>query len=307
MTRALVTGASGFVGANLARRLIRDGVEVHLILRPGYDPWRVQGIASQVTCHEIDLTSADDVARALEASRPDCVYHLAAFGAYSAQRDVARMVDTNVLSTMRLVDACAAAGVSAFVHTGSSSEYGWKRSAAREDDRLDPGSPYAVTKAAATLYCRHAALAHGFNAVTLRLYSIYGPWETPTRLFPTLLTHVRRGEWPPLVSPSTAHDFVYVEDAVDAMIAVASATDVPGGSVYNVCSGVQTTLGELVTIVRDLVPIAAEPQWSTMPPRAWDTDCWVGSGDALARDLGWRPTTSLRDGIARTLEWMRSA
>jgi dolichol-phosphate mannosyltransferase len=307
MTRALLTGASGFVGANLARRLLRDGVEVHLLLRSGHDPRRLRDIADLVIRHDADLANAADVSRVMTASRPDAVFHLAAYGAYSQQRDFQQMVATNVLGTSYLVDAAVAAGVGAFIHTGSSSEYGWKQSAAREDDRLEPGSHYAITKAAATHYCRHAAVTHDIHAVTLRLYSIYGPWETPTRLFPTLLTHVLRGEWPPLVAPSAAHDFVYVDDAVDAMVAVASATQLPRGAIYNVCSGVQTTLGELVAAVRELAPVAAEPQWSTMPPRAWDTDRWVGSGDALLRDLGWRPATSLRSGIEQTLAWMRQA
>jgi nucleoside-diphosphate-sugar epimerase len=307
MTRALLTGASGFVGANLVRRLLRDGVEVHLLLRRTHDPWRLRGIADRVICHDADLANAADVSRVMTASRPDAVFHLAAYGAYSQQRDFQQMDAANVLGTSYLVDAAVAAGVGAFIHTGSSSEYGWKPGAAREDDRLDPGSHYAITKAAATHYCRHAAMTYDMHAVTLRLYSIYGPWETPTRLFPTLLTHVLRGEWPPLVAPSTAHDFVYVDDAVDAMVAVASATQLPRGAIYNVCSGVQTTLGELVATVRELVPVASEPQWSTMPPRAWDTDRWVGSGEALARDLDWHPTTSLRSGIEQTLAWMRQA
>lgn len=305
MTRALVTGASGFVGANLARRLVRDGHDVHLLLRPEHKPWRVEGIADRVHVHEADITNADDVRRMMETARPDYVFHLAAFGAYSHQRDLDRMVATNIVGTARLVDAAVEAGVKAFIHTGSSSEYGLKKTAAHEDDRLDPNSDYAMTKGAATHYCRHVAVSHDFNAITLRLYSIYGPWEEPTRLVPVLLTHALRGEWPPLTSPATARDFVYVVDAVEAMLAVAAVPSVPRGAIYNVCSGVQTTLAEVVDTVRSLLTIAAEPRWSTMPPRDWDTDRWVGSPDALAQAVGWRATTPLREGLSRTLDWMR--
>jgi nucleoside-diphosphate-sugar epimerase len=81
MTRALVTGESGFVGANLARRLVRDGHDVHLLLRPAHQAWRLQGIAGRVHRHETDITNADEVRRVMEAARPDYVFHLAAFGA----------------------------------------------------------------------------------------------------------------------------------------------------------------------------------------------------------------------------------
>jgi nucleoside-diphosphate-sugar epimerase len=305
MTRALVSGASGFVGANLARRLLRDGHDVHLLLRPGYQPWRIQGIADRVQRHEADITNADDLRRMMQAARPDYVFHLAAFGAYSHQRDLDRMVGTNIVGTARLVDAAVEAGVKAFINAGSSSEYGLRKTAAREDDRLEPNSDYAMTKGAATHYCRHAAVSRDFNAITLRLYSIYGPWEEPTRLMPVLLAHALRGEWPPLTSPTSARDFVYVVDAIEAMLAVAAAPSLPRGSIYNVCSGVQTTLGQVADTVRDLLAVAAEPRWSTMPPRDWDTDCWVGSPDALAGAVGWRATTSLRDGLSRTVDWMR--
>ena len=305
MTRALVTGASGFVGANLARRLVRDGHDVHLLLRPEYQPWRVRAIADRVHLHEADITNADDVRRMMQSAHPDYVFHLAAFGAYSHQRDLDRMVATNIVGTARLLDAAVEAGVKAFVHSGSSSEYGLKNTAAREDDRLEPNSDYAVTKGAATHYCRHVAVSRDFNAITLRLYSIYGPWEAPTRLVPVLLTHALRGEWPPLTPPSTARDFVYVDDAVEAMLAVAAAPSVPRGAIYNVCSGVQTTLADVVDTVRDLLAIEAEPRWSTMAPRDWDTDRWVGSPDAIAQAVGWRATTPLREGLSRTLAWMR--
>jgi nucleoside-diphosphate-sugar epimerase len=305
MTRALVTGASGFVGANLARRLLRDGHDVHLLLRPEYQPWRVRAIADRVQLHETDITNADAVRRMMQSARPDYVFHLAAFGAYSHQRDLDRMVATNIVGTARLLDAAVEAGVKAFIHSGSSSEYGLKKTAAREDDRLEPNSDYAVTKGAATHYCRHVAVSRDFNAITLRLYSIYGRWEAPTRLVPVLLTHALRGEWPPLTPPSTARDFVHVDDAVEAMLAVAAAPSVPRGAIYNVCSGVQTTLADLVETVRDLLAIEAEPRWSTMPPRDWDTDRWVGSPEAIAQAVGWRATTPLREGLSRTLAWMR--
>jgi dolichol-phosphate mannosyltransferase len=213
-----------------------------------------------------------------------------------------RMVATNLLGCVSLLDACAESGVEAFVNAGSSSEYGLKDHAPDEEEALNPNSHYAITKAAAAHYCRFVARSGGPNAVTVRLYSVYGPYEDPGRLIPTLIAHGLGGRLPPLVSPETARDFVFVDDAVDAMLRVAS-TEVPRGSIYNVCSGVQVTMSEVVETARQLMAIPEEPVWGTMPARSWDTNVWVGDGARLQRDLGWRASTSFAAGLRQTVDW----
>ena len=215
-----------------------------------------------------------------------------------------RMVDTNLTSAIALLDACAESGIEAFVQTGSSSEYGYKDHPAAEDERLEPNSHYAITKAAATHYCQFTARQRDLHAVTLRLYSIFGPYEEPTRLIPTLLVNGLAGRLPPLVSPLTARDFVYVDDAVEAMIRVASQPDLPRGSVYNVCSGMQSSLECIVSIARKIMDIREEPVWATMAQRSWDTDVWVGSPAAMERATGWRAVTPIESGLQRTLGWL---
>ena len=237
--------------------------------------------------------------------KPDWVFHLAAYGAYPTQTDFERMVATNLTGSVTLLDACRECGVEAFVQAGSSSEYGYKDHPASEDELLQPNSHYAITKAAATYYCQFAARTTGVNAVTVRLYSVYGPYEEPARLIPTLIVHGLRGQLPPLVSPATARDFVYVDDAVDAMLLVAGARPVPRGTVLNVCSGSQTTLASAVAIARKLMRIPADPVWSSMRARSWDTDVWVGSPAAAEREIGWRARFDFETGMRHTTAWFR--
>jgi len=303
--RILISGASGFVGANLARRALRDGHEVHLLLRSGYRSWRLDEIASHVHLDGADLADRDGVRAAVRRIRPDWVFHLAAYGAYSSQQDVERMASTNLLGCVSLLDACVEVGVGAFVNAGSSSEYGLKDHAPDEEESLNPNSPYAITKAAATHYCRFKARESGIHAVTARLYSVYGPYEEPSRLIPTLIVRCLNGELPPLVSPETARDFIYVDDAVDAMVTVANAV-VPAGSVFNVCSGAQVKLKDVVDTARQLMGVDAEPDWGTMAARSWDTDVWVGTGARLERELGWRVSTSFAEGLRKTVDWLRA-
>src|SRR5207249_3936791 len=161
----------------------------------------------------------------------------------------------------------------AFLHAGSSSEYGDKKYPPKETEWLDPNSNYAVAKASATMFCRYTSISQNVPITTLRLYSAYGPFEEPNRLVPKLIIHGFKGDFPLLVSPDTARDFIYVEDVCDAFIQAATKAHARG-SVYNLGTGVQTTLREAVEAVRHELKIAAEPQWGSMPARIWDTNVW---------------------------------
>ena len=303
--RATVTGASGFVGANLVRRLLEAGHDVHVLLRPGYQPWRLQEILPQLRVDVLELSNAEKVRAAIAGARPDWIFHLAAYGAYADQTDVDRMVATNITATVNLVRACVAVGFESLVNIGSSSEYGFKDHAPSEDEALEPNSDYAVTKASATLYCRSTALRLKVPITTLRLYSVYGPWEQPTRLIPTLLVRGLDGRWPPLVDPAVARDFVFTEDVIDACLMAAERSGSSPGAIYNIGTGRQTTLGEVVGVVKELLAIGDEPSWGSMPRRVWDTTSWVADNRRAVAALDWRPDRSLRAGLTATLEWLQ--
>jgi nucleoside-diphosphate-sugar epimerase len=304
--RAVVTGGSGFVGANLARRLLRDGHEVHLLLRHQGVPWRLDGIRAEAQRHQVDLEDRCGLTAAIATIQPEWVFHLAAYGAYSSQSDVHRMVQTNIAGTVNLVEACLVTGCEAFVNTGSSSEYGFTQHAPAETERVEPNSHYAITKAAATQYCRFTAQSTGVHLPTLRLYSVYGPYEEPTRLMPTLIVHGLRGQLPPLVDPTIARDYVFIDDVCDAYLLAAIQPAPEPGAIYNVGTGVQTPLSELVTIARDILPITAEPEWGSMPNRQWDTAVWVADNRKIRDALGWAPQHSLAHGLRRMVDWFQA-
>jgi dolichol-phosphate mannosyltransferase len=306
MTRALVTGAAGFVGANLARRLVADGHEVHLVVRPESRRWRIEELLQDASLHEVDLEDAEGVARAVHEAWPEWIFHLAARGAYSWQADVSEILRANVIGTANLLEATARRGFAAFVHAGTSSEYGSKDHAPDEEESVEPTSAYAVAKASATMLCRLFARSRGHRVVVLRLYSVFGPWEEPGRLLPALILRGLQGELPPLVSPDVAHDFVYVDDVIDAFLLAAGSEEARPGAVFNVGSGTQTTLAEVVSVARRLLGIQAEPKWGSMDPRAWDTSVWIADIRRISRELGWIPRHSFEQGFSSQAEWLRN-
>lgn len=306
MKRVILTGGTGFVGANLARRLLQDGHELHLLVRPEHADWRIAAIRDDVRLHAVDLRDAEDVERVVGDVRPEWIFHLAAHGAYSYQTDLRRIFETNLTGTVNLVQASLQSGFEAFVNTGSSSEYGFKDFAPSEDDRLDPNSSYAVAKASATLFCRFAAQSRGVHLPTLRLYSVYGPFEEPTRLIPTLIMRGFEGRFPPLVNPDVARDYVYVDDVCDAYLLAASLPQEEPGAIYNVGTGVQTTLRGVVQVARRALAIQVEPEWGSMQDRRWDTRIWVADNRKIQQVLGWGARHLLEDGFQLTVDWLQA-
>jgi dolichol-phosphate mannosyltransferase len=303
MKRVIVTGGTGFIGANLTRRLLNEGHEIHLLVRPGYSPRRIQAIREDVHLHEIELQDIESLRGVVRRIRPDWVFHLAASGAYSWQTDLAQMVRTNIVGTINLVEACLQAGFETFINTGSSSEYGFKRTAPTETEWLEPNSHYAVTKASASLFCRYTAQSRNVRLYTLRLYSVYGPYEEPKRLMPTLIRLGLEGKLPPLVNPETARDYVYIDDVADAYLLAATRSIQEPGAIYNIGSGVQTFLREVVHVARQELGIVVEPEWGTMPQRIWDTNTWVADIQKSSDELGWRPQFTFRQGFRKMVQW----
>lgn len=302
--KALVTGAGGFVGANLVRHLLDLGDEPVAMLRPGGNSWRLEDVAGEARIEFVDLRRPDDVLRSVVEVRPDVIFHLAAYGAYSWQANLDAMLAVNVRATEALLEA-ARRVEARLVQAGSSSEYGFWDRATTELDRVEPNSHYAITKAAATHLCRLAATRYGQHAVTLRLYSAYGPWEEPRRLMPTLVDRALDGTYPPLVAPETARDFVWIEDVCDAFVRAGSPALEHSDLVLNVASGRQTTMRSLVATAREVFDLRGEPEWGGMSHRAWDASVWVGDPTYAEQSIGWRAVTPLSDGLKQLAAWMQ--
>jgi len=305
-SRILITGAAGFIGAALARRLVEDGHEVHALLKPTTDRWRLEAVLDDLRTSPVDLTDEDGLARVAAEVRPEVVYHLAAHGAYPFQTDPDAILRVNVLGTRALLKSLARTDYLAFVSAGSSSEYGFKAFAMRETDTPEPNSYYAVAKCAQTLLCQCVARTDGRPINVLRIFSAYGPWEEPSRLVPTLIRRCLDGDELHLVSPETGRDFVYVDDVVDAFLRVEALSRLQG-EVINVGTGVQATVRDVVDAVLHHTGANVACQWGAMKPRIWDSSVWVADCSKARTLLGWQARTPLSDGLARTVAWTRAS
>ncbi len=301
----LVLGGGGFVGANLVLRLLRSRGDVTAVVRR-LPAWRLAGIDRRHVL-EVDLTSPAELRQMVEAIRPRTVFDCAAYGAYSFETDTDLIYRTNLNALVTLVGLLPADQLAAFVHAGSSSEYGTNAAGPLETDPTLPNSHYAVSKVAASQFITYAGQTLRLPIVNLRLYSVYGPLEDASRLIPNLVRHALDGGYPPFVSPETSRDFVYTDDACDAFIRAAArlTPDIYGGS-FNIGTGTRTTIRDLAETARGVFGLARAAEFGAMPGRQWDVEAWYAAPDKAARLLGWTAVTPLAEGLRRTAEWVAS-
>ncbi|MBN1259328.1 MAG: GDP-mannose 4,6-dehydratase [Anaerolineae bacterium] len=302
--RVLVTGATGFVGAHLVRRLLEAHEDVHILIRPSSNLWRLQEIETQIKKHSGDLADAEGIHDIVTEIQPQVIYHLATLGAYPFQKDAEAIIRTNIFGAWNLLKACAGIDYEVFVNAGSSSEYGSKRFAMRETDVLEPNSYYAVSKSAQSLLCQHLARSENRPICTLRLFSVYGYYEEPTRLVPTLIRRCLNGQDLSMTSRYTARDFVFVDDVIDAFLQT-EALAKAGPAIINVGTGVQHTLEDIVAQILTITGARVGVHWGEMEPRIWDTDTWVADITQSRRLLNWTPKTSLDEGLRLTVAWFK--
>jgi nucleoside-diphosphate-sugar epimerase len=301
----LVTGAAGFIGANLVRALLRENAVVHALIRPRSRPWRLADVLSRLVLHRVDLNDFSRLGPAVREMRPHILFHLALpSGHPSTYRENIDMLRTSVLGTANLLEATASADFQRFVHIGSSLEYGPRESPHRESDPLAPVTPRGAAKAAATLQCRQFAHANGRPAVVLRLFSVYGYWEAPTRLVPTAIcAAINRGTMR-MTGPGYVRDMIFVDDVVNACVR-ATQTDLAPGEIINVGSGTQSSNEEVIATIEELCGREIRVERGTYPPSPSDTDHWVADIRKARKLLGWEPQHTLREGLEKTIHWMR--
>ena len=302
----LVTGATGFIGANLTRRLVALGEQVHVILRNQSDTWRIADLPSGVVrFHHGDLSDGPRLVEIIQEIKPRVVFHCAAYGVASADTDVSQIFDTNVLGTIKLMDALSTVEFDVFVNTGSFFEYGNQSLPATEDADPKPLSAYGAAKLASTLYCQMKARSEDYPVVTLRLFYPYGPFEGPSRLIPAVIRSCLERRELALTSGTQYRDFIFVGDVVDAYLKAAETLGL-GGQVFNIGSGTGRRLREVIEHLISVLGSHTAPHWGSLPARKFDVVRCDADVTHARQVLGWSPKVSLSDGLSETAAWHES-
>jgi nucleoside-diphosphate-sugar epimerase len=301
--RIVVTGATGFVGACLVRRLVHLGYDVHIFTRRQSNKWRIADIVKDLVEHEVDLCTRDAVQRAIKQIKPIIIYHLAAYGGFSWQQDTKKIIESNFMGTVNLLRACETVGFDYFVNTGSSSEYGFKQNPMREADVPEPIGDYAVSKVAGTLFCQLEARQKKLPIITARLFSPYGNWDDPKRFIPYVIKSLLRNEAPKLSTPCSVRDYIFIDDILDFYQMVIKQPIEPG-NIINVGSGIEHSLGEVVAELGHVIGKGVEPVWGATGMKRPEPSHWVAD-ITKAKLIGWKLHSNFEEGLRKTVHWMQ--
>lgn len=306
-TKVLITGASGFVGANLTRKLLREGYEVHIFSQPLSNNWRLTDILPKLNVYTVDLLQEKRLKELVRQINPEAIFHLAAVGVFGGiLPSEKKLIKTNVLGTVNLINACNEVDYKCFVNTGSSSEYGPKHKPMKETDICEPMSAYAISKLTSTLYGSFIAKIQNRPIVALRLFSPFGPFDSPERLIPSVIIKALRNENILLSNPRGVRDFIFIEDVVKVYLKLINQAVKLKGEIFNVGSGEETSVSKVVNIIYQLTKSKSKLKWGEIPPRPWDITHWQSDTKKIQRFLNWKPRYTIKKGIKKTIQWYKN-
>lgn len=307
MTQYLVTGGAGFIGSHIVRALLQQGDFVRVL--DNFSTGKRENLAGlQVEIVEGDLRDKQAVAAAVQGI--DFIFHEAAFVSVpQSMEDPLPCFEINQRGTEFLLEAARKAGVKRVVLASSAAVYGDSEARCDEQTPLRPLSPYAVSKRVDELYAELYTRSFGLEVVALRYFNVYGPRQRPDSVYaaavPIFTRRLLDGQ--PITifgDGGQTRDLVYVGDIVRANLTASQHPAAPG-QVFNICSGDEIRIIDLVETLMDLFPAAPAPQFA--PPRAGDIYRSVGSPQKAAELLGFRTQTSLAEGLEAVVNWMKEA
>jgi nucleoside-diphosphate-sugar epimerase len=299
---AFVTGASGFVGAHLTRRLLAEDFDVHILSRPASNFWRLKEVLGRLHRHEIALSDAEGLAQLMASLKPDHVFHLAAATVVAGTTGgPAELIATNFLGSVNLIAACQEVAIRSLIVTGDSFEYTPSRSALGEGTGCQPESLHGITKLAATLQAQAIAHSQSKPIVVIRLFSTYGSLDNPRRLVPKVIASALTNAPIGLSRPDIARDWIHVDDVVALYLAAAENASNSSGKILNAGTGQRGDLGLIVETVLRLTGSRSEARWGQFAAPVHDDYPWVADMSGTFSALDWRPKIPLEEGLRRTI------
>lgn len=295
--RVLLTGATGFFGAHLARLLVEHGHKVAAIVRPESDRWRLAGVGANLTMIPGDLTDLRSLISRLRAQRPDVCIHLAWKG-WSGKAEA----DANLSSlavSLELLRIMPEIGCERFVAAGTCFEYELGPHLLSETGALRPHDLYGSCKKSLYEVAQEFSALTGIDVVTARIFYSYGPYEDPRRLVPSITRALLRGEVAKATAGAQVRDYVHVTDIASAIWTIARSR---ATGAVNVASGEPVTIAHIATTIADLVGWREGLQLGALPYREAEPMHIVGNAGKL-RSLGWVPKYRLEEGLAETVRW----
>jgi nucleoside-diphosphate-sugar epimerase len=310
MSSYLVTGGAGFIGSHLAESLVRRGERVRVLdnFLTGKKE-NIQPFIDGIEFLEADIRSMESCRKAVEGV--DHVLHQAALPSVPRSvEDPATTNDINISGTLNMLVASKEASVKSFVFASSSSVYGDDpRLPKKEGNEGQPLPPYGLSKITCEKYCGIFSREFGLNTVCLRYFNVFGPRQDPdsqyAAVIPNFISKALRKK-PPVIygDGEQSRDFTFVSNIVEANLRAVEKADRISGEILNLAVGTQTTVNELVDLIRNILCAEIEPIYES--PRPGDIRHSFADITRLKKNLDYEPKVSTQQGLEATVEWYRN-
>lgn len=311
--KVLVTGGAGFIGSHTVERLLAQGAEVTVLdsfndyYAPEIKRQNVSGFADRVRMVEGDLTDPKVVDGTFGPDGFDTVIHLAARAGVRPSIQAPELyIDTNIKGTFHLLEAARRTGTPRFVFASSSSVYGVNKKIpfAEEDPILQTISPYAMTKMAGEQMCSNYSHLYGMRTVCLRFFTVYGPRQRPDLAISKFTRLIEDGQ--PIDKygdGSTMRDYTFISDIVDGILGAVRYEGAPLCDIFNLGGSQTVSLNDMIATIEEAV--GKKARINPLPDQPGDVPLTSADVSKARAHLGFNPTTDIRTGIPRFVEWFR--
>lgn len=289
--RYLITGANGFIGSQVTRRLVNMGEQVSAWTGVSGDLARLKEVQARIDLQAIDLSNAADVAKAIESAIPAVIFHCAAVGVTDPFLPLDHAIRTNVYGTINLLRAVQGRARVVVLRT------------AGESDALNV---YAASKAAAWQFCRMYARTQGWPLVGAMLFQVYGPGQSTKNVVPAAIEAALAGKDFPMSSGRMQRDWIYLDDVIDALLALVQADRFDVESI-EIGTGELLSLRDVVAKIYSLVGRGGRPLLGALPDRPGDVDMQHADVEVTKLILNWEPRVTIDAGLRLTIDSMRGA
>ncbi len=296
--RVLVTGASGFIGSHVTRRLLQRGHEVGALVRAPERAWRLRGELAHLWLLRGDLAALGEVEARLTQWRPDLCIHLAWYAEPGRYVQAPENLDS-LRASLDLLQLLGRVGCRRVVAAGTCAEYDPTIGTYPESAPTAPTTLYGASKLALSLVTRQFAAQGRFTVAWARIFYLYGPFEDSRRLVPRLIQALRRGEAFPATPGTEVRDYLHVDDVAAALVTLGEGDQ---SGVFNVCSGVPVTVRELMETVGDIIGRPELIRFGGIPDQG-QLPRVRGQNRRLCSQLQWSPRYGLREGLEQTVGW----
>lgn len=305
--KVLITGATGFVGSNLVRSLLKHNFSVTAVIRKKNEElWRIKDL------NQLDLVYYEDILnennRNSKLGDINSCIHLASYGVNYKDRSLEKLIDGNINLTVRVLKICEKLGIKKVILTGTAMEYSDSSVPIKENHVIAPKSLYGAAKASSVIMGRAYANFKNIETTIIRPFGIYGPYEGFHKLIPQMIRALLKKNSLELTPGEQLRDYIHVDDLCNAIIMILEkSTKISNNSVFNICSGKAVSIKQLGKEISNVMNCAHEKylNFGALDYRKNENMYLVGDNEKILNELGWYPKIELKMGLRETINWYK--